>query len=106
VRDLSERLRDAEDATKRALFDAFDPRLVYDKTGDHLSVSGTLTGAFTAALRSFVRIVTTPGVGLEPTTSRLTVERICQIELPRIGLPLIRVGRGRILREPNPSRPG
>jgi hypothetical protein len=29
----------------------------------------------------------TPGVGLEPTTSRLTVERICQIELPRIGLP-------------------
>ncbi len=32
-----------------------------------------------------------PGVGLEPTTSRLTVERICQIELPRIGLPRTRV---------------
>jgi hypothetical protein len=25
----------------------------------------------------------TPGVGLEPTTSRLTAERIYQIELPR-----------------------
>ena len=28
-----------------------------------------------------------PGVGLEPTTSRLTGERILPIELPRIGLP-------------------
>ena len=27
------------------------------------------------------------GVGLEPTTSRLTAERICQIELPRTALP-------------------
>ena len=34
----------------------------------------------------------TPGVGLEPTTSRLTAERICQIELPRIGLPRKGVG--------------
>jgi hypothetical protein len=31
-------------------------------------------------------------VGLEPTTSRLTAERICQIELPRIELPRIRDG--------------
>ena len=37
--DLTERLRDADDATKRALFDAFDLRVVYDKTSDRLSIS-------------------------------------------------------------------
>jgi hypothetical protein len=29
-----------------------------------------------------------PGVGLEPTTFRLTAGRICQIELPRNELPV------------------
>jgi hypothetical protein len=41
VPDLTERLRDADDATKRALFDAFDLRVVYDKTSDRLSISAT-----------------------------------------------------------------
>ena len=41
--DLTERLRDADDATKRALFDAFDLRVVYDKASDRLSISVTLT---------------------------------------------------------------
>ena len=31
IPDLAERLRDAPNATKRALFDAFDLRVVYDK---------------------------------------------------------------------------
>jgi hypothetical protein len=33
VPDLSERLRNAGNATKRAPFDAFDLRVVYDKMG-------------------------------------------------------------------------
>ncbi len=36
VPDLSERLHDVDDATKRALFDAFDLRIVYDKASDPL----------------------------------------------------------------------
>ena len=56
VPDLSERLRDADDATKRALFDAFDLRVVYDKASDRLSISATLTEAVAKMLRD----------GLEP----------------------------------------
>jgi hypothetical protein len=41
--DLSDRLRDADDATKRALFDALDLRVVFDKARDRLSISATLT---------------------------------------------------------------
>jgi hypothetical protein len=52
VPDLSERLRDADDATKRALFDAFDLRVVYDNTGDRLSISATLTEAVASMLRT------------------------------------------------------
>jgi site-specific DNA recombinase len=39
VPDLSERLRDADAAAKRALFDAFDLRVVHDKTADRLVAS-------------------------------------------------------------------
>jgi hypothetical protein len=59
VPDLSERLRDADDATKRALFDAFDLRVVYDKASDRLSISATLTEAVAAMLRN----------GLQPLSS-------------------------------------
>jgi hypothetical protein len=52
VPDLSERLRDADDSTKRALFDAFDLRVVYDKTSDRLSISATLTEAVAYMLRT------------------------------------------------------
>ncbi len=52
VPDLSERLRNADDATKRALFDAFDLRVVYDKAGDRLSISATLTEAVASMLRT------------------------------------------------------
>jgi hypothetical protein len=52
VPDLSERLRNADDATKRALFDAFDLRVAYDKTGDRLSISATLTEAVASMLRT------------------------------------------------------
>jgi hypothetical protein len=61
VPDLSWRLRDADDATKRALFDAFDLRVVYDKASDQLSISATLTEAVAAMLRN----------GLEPLCNRL-----------------------------------
>jgi hypothetical protein len=54
--DLTGRLRDADDATKRALFDAFDLRVVYDKASDRLSISATLTEAVATMLRT----------GLEP----------------------------------------
>jgi hypothetical protein len=40
-----------------------------------------------------------PGVGIEPTTSRLTVERICLIELPRIDVHY--VGTLAALRRPD-----
>ena len=59
VPDLSERLLDADDATKRALFDAFDLRVVYDKASDRLSISATLTEAVAAMLRN----------GLQPLSS-------------------------------------
>ena len=76
VPDLSERLRYADDATKRALFDAFDLCIVYDKANDQLSISATLTEAVAAMPRTSLAVVlnVTPGVGLEPTTSRLTAE--------------------------------
>jgi hypothetical protein len=53
--DLTGRLRDADDATKRALFDAFDLRVAYDKTNDRLSISVTLTEAVAAMLRNDLR---------------------------------------------------
>ena len=56
VPDLAERLHDADNATKRALFDAFDLRVIYDKASDRLSVSATLTEAVATMLRD----------GLEP----------------------------------------
>jgi hypothetical protein len=51
VPDLTERLRDADDATKHALFDAFDLRVAYDKASDRLSISAMLTEAVAAMLR-------------------------------------------------------
>jgi site-specific DNA recombinase len=60
VPDLSERLRDADDATKRAVFDAFDLRVVYDKAADRLSNSATLTQAVAAMLHT----------GLQPLSSK------------------------------------
>ena len=56
VPDLSKRLCDADNATKRALFDAFDLRVVYDKASDRLSISATLTEAVAAM----------PRTGIEP----------------------------------------
>ena len=86
VPDLSKRLCDADNATKRALFDAFDLRVVYDKASDRLSISATLTEAVAAMPRTGIEPrllrVFTPGVGLEPTTSRLTAERVCQLSYP------------------------
>jgi hypothetical protein len=66
----------AMSGSKRARFDAFDVRVVHDKASDRLSVSATLTEIVTI----------TPGVGLEPTTYRLTAD-YSAIELPRNGLP-------------------
>ena len=57
--DLTERLRDADDSTKRALFDAFDLRVVYNKANDRLSISATLTEAVAAMFRT----------GLQPLSS-------------------------------------
>jgi site-specific DNA recombinase len=56
VPDLSERLRDADCTTKRALFDAFDLRVIYDKTSDRLSIGATLTETVASMLHN----------GLEP----------------------------------------
>lgn len=64
VPDLSERLRDADGATKRALFEAFDLRVVYDKADDRLSINATLTEAVAAMLRN----------GLEPLCNRFLRE--------------------------------
>jgi hypothetical protein len=50
--DLSERLHDANNTAKRALFDAFDLRVVYDKASDRLSISATLTEAVATMLRT------------------------------------------------------
>jgi hypothetical protein len=52
VPDLAEPLRGADNATKRALFNAFDLRVVYDKAGDRLSISATLSETVAAMLRS------------------------------------------------------
>jgi hypothetical protein len=51
--------RDADDATKRALFDAFDLRVIFDKARDRPSISATLTEAVAKMLRD----------GLEPLSS-------------------------------------
>jgi hypothetical protein len=61
IPDLFERLSDADDATKRALFDAFDLRIVYDKASDRLLISATPTEAIATMLRT----------GLEPLCKRL-----------------------------------
>lgn len=61
--DLTERLRGADNATKRALFDAFDLRVVYDKASDGLSISATLTEAVAKMLRD----------GLEPRLLQKTL---------------------------------
>jgi hypothetical protein len=45
---------------QRALFDAFDLRTVYDKAGDRLSISATLTEAVATLLRT----------GLQPLSSK------------------------------------
>jgi hypothetical protein len=52
VPDLAERLRGADNATKRALFDAFNLRVGYYKASDRLSISATLTEAVAAMLRT------------------------------------------------------
>jgi hypothetical protein len=52
VPDLTEWLRDADNATKRALSDACDLRVVYDKGSDRPSISATLTDAVAAMLRT------------------------------------------------------
>jgi site-specific DNA recombinase len=52
VPDLSERLREADDATKRALFDALDFRVVFDKARDRLSISASLARAVAPMLRT------------------------------------------------------
>jgi hypothetical protein len=54
--DLSGRLRDADDATKRALFDASDLHVVHDKASHRPSISATLTEAVASMLHN----------GLEP----------------------------------------
>lgn len=40
--DLSERLRNADEATKRLVFDAFDLRIVFDKTNGRVRISATV----------------------------------------------------------------
>jgi hypothetical protein len=77
--------------TKRSPFDAFDLRTPTTRPTSDLHQRDAEQGRHppSSAPAQLVLIATTPGVGLEPTTSRLTVERICQIELPRIGLPRI-----------------
>ena len=64
--------------------------MVYDKANDRLSISATLIEAVASILRSGLEprlFKNTPGVGLEPTTSRLTVERICQLSYPGSSYP-------------------
>jgi hypothetical protein len=57
---------------------------------DRLSISAMLTEAVAKMLRDGLEprlLQNTPGVGLEPTTSRLTVERICQLSYPGSSCP-------------------
>lgn len=56
ARNLSELLHGADNATKRALFDALDLRVVYDKASARLSIRTTLTETVAAV----------PLSGLEP----------------------------------------
>lgn len=50
----------ADAPTKRAMFDAFDLRVVYDKAGDRVSISATLTETVASMLHN----------GLEPLCER------------------------------------
>jgi hypothetical protein len=89
VPDLSERLREADDATKRALFDAFDLRVVYDKDGDRLSVSATLTETVASMLHNGLEPLWQSHSGGGTRTHNLSINSRAHlpVELPRIGLP-------------------
>jgi hypothetical protein len=50
--DLSEALRDADAATKRQVFDAFDLRCVYDKLDGRVEISATITEAVADLLQA------------------------------------------------------
>jgi site-specific DNA recombinase len=49
--DLSEQLRDATPEVQRAIFDAFDLRIEYDKTQQRVQISATVTEAVAEAFR-------------------------------------------------------
>jgi hypothetical protein len=63
VPNLAEGLHDADNATKRAMFDAFDLRVIYDRASDGLSISATLTETVAAMLHD----------GLEPRLLQKTL---------------------------------
>lgn len=50
--DLSRQLRDATPEVKRALFDAFELRIVYDKTQRRVQISATVTEAVAQTLQN------------------------------------------------------
>jgi hypothetical protein len=50
--DLSEQLRNATAEAKRALFDSFELRIVYDKTQRRVQISATITEAVAEALQN------------------------------------------------------
>ena len=86
--DLSQRLRDADDATKRALFDAFDLRVDYYKDGDRLSISAKLTES---SLPCSAHCADCHNSGGGTRTHNLSINSRAHlpVELPRIGLPRI-----------------
>jgi site-specific DNA recombinase len=76
--DLTEALQAADPDAKRQFFDAFDLRVVFDKLDQRISISATVTEAVADMLQNPGGLALcgpeAPGVGLEPTTLRLTAE--------------------------------
>ena len=75
--DLTQQLRDATPEVKRALFDAFELRIVYDKTQNRVQISATITEAVAETLQNAKDLpkeaFTVPqkdiaGAGFEPAT--------------------------------------
>jgi site-specific DNA recombinase len=75
--DLSRQLRDATPEVKRALFDAFELRIIYDKTQNRIQISATITETVADMLQNAKDLPTEAlavpqrdiaGAGFEPAT--------------------------------------
>jgi hypothetical protein len=69
---------------ERAMLDAFDRRLVYHKASDRLSISGTLTEAVTAVLRTHLACADRHNSGGGTRTHNFEVNSfaLCQLSYP------------------------